>query len=109
MLLRRSPEQMRPQLGFLDDEGARSELLYDTLHKPGKIDRQEEDSGLRHHSPRHGLASRRKGRQDDTERWELLVEGGQNGWTPCTSPTEAAWNHRLTYPMGHLCGLSLPC
>jgi hypothetical protein len=78
MLSRRGPEQMRPQLGFLDDEHSRSEPLYYTLHKPGEIDWQEEHGGLRRYSSSHCLSSRRKGGQYDTERRELLMEGGQN-------------------------------
>jgi hypothetical protein len=78
MLLRRGPEQMRPQLGFLDDEHSGSEPLYYTLHKPGKIDWEEEHGGLRRYPSSHGLASSRKGGQYHMERRELLVEGGQN-------------------------------
>jgi hypothetical protein len=78
MLLRRGTEEMRPQLGFLDDEGSGSEPLYDTLHQPGEIDWEEEHGGFRHHTPSHCLASKRKGRQDDAEHRELLMEGGQN-------------------------------
>jgi len=81
MLTRCGVEEVRPQLGFLDNQSAWTQALHHTPHKPGQIKRQQKyANGLWDDTLGYVFAGRGKYRQYNREFGHAGMELGNN-WT----------------------------